>query len=128
MLKSTDRRNSFSLDGSTPLQIGQVKNEEIVEPVLAIAAPKHKHHVFYDGGRVKLPHGSFTPYDTRNVERQFFDAVFEINENDVGKDLEAVPTAVDNNLRPVPKLARMTHPWLRQFMFVNLGLKPVLFF
>lgn len=52
-------------------------------------------------------------------------ALFKIDENYVGKDLEAVPTPIDDDLGAIPQLTAVAHPWLRQFELVHFGLEPV---
>ena len=42
--------------------------------------------------------------------------------------METVPAAVNNYLGPIPKLGRVAHPRLRQLVFVDLWLEPVLLF
>ena len=80
MLQSSDGSDSLRLNRPAPLKINEVKDEQIVEPVLAIASTEHKHHVLDHAGSVELAHGSLTANDTWNVEGEFLDALFQINE------------------------------------------------
>ena len=76
---------------------------------------------------MELAHGSFTSDNAWDVEGEFLDALFQVNENYIWQDLEAIPPAVDDNLWAVPQLTWMSHSRLRQFVFVNFRLEPVLF-
>ena len=127
MLETSDGRNSLGRHRPRPFERGQIKHEQVVEPVLAVASTKHKHHVLDNTRSVELSHGSFAPDDRRNVKCEFLDSFLEVDEDDVGKDLAAVPAAVDDDLRAVPKLARVPHAWLRQFVLVYFRLEPQVF-
>ena len=73
----------MGLDWSIPLEIVEIKNKQVVQPVLAITATKYKHHVLDDTCSVELPHGRFPANDAGNVERQLLNSFLQVNEYDV---------------------------------------------
>jgi len=83
VLKSAVRSLALSLDGSTPLEGVQIQDEELIEPILAIASAENEHLVVDDTSRVELPHGCFASDDAGDVEAEFVDAFFEVDKNDV---------------------------------------------
>ena len=128
MLEAPNWGDSLRLHGPAPLEIDQVQNEQIVEPVLAVSSTEDEHHVLDDAGCVELAHRRFAADDAGDVEGEFIDALFEIDEDHVREDLEAIPAAIDDDLRPVPELARVAHSRLGQFVFVHFRLEPMLLF
>ena len=77
---------------------------------------------------MELTHRCLAPYDAWYVELKFVNAFFQIYEDNIRQNLKSIPSSINYDLWPVPKLAWMAHPWLRQFMLVNLRLKPMLLF
>ena len=76
---------------------------------------------------MELAHGGLATDDAGDEETQLLDTLFEVNKNDIREYLEAIPASVDNNLAPIPDLARVAHPRLGQLVLVDLGLGPGLF-
>lgn len=76
MLQSASGSDSVGLNRSGPLQIKQVKNEQVIEPGLAVAAAEDKHQIVDDACSVELPHRGF-PYDHAwNIKGKFFYSFF----------------------------------------------------
>ena len=80
MLKPPDRRNSLRLYWSAPLEVDEVEDEQVIQPVLAVSSTEDKHHVLDYTGGVELSHGCLATDDARNVEGEFLDALFQIDE------------------------------------------------
>ena len=80
MLKPPDGCDSLRLNRPAPLKVDEVEDEQVVEPVLAVASTEHKHHVFDDAGSVELAHWSLAAYDAWDVEGEFLDTLLQINE------------------------------------------------
>jgi hypothetical protein len=68
--------------------------------------------VVYNTWCVELPHGSFSSDNTWDVETELVNSLFEVNEDDIWKNLEAIPTSIDDNLTAVPDLTGVAHSWL----------------
>lgn len=102
----------------------QVEDEEIVEPEFAVTSAKHEHLIVDDARCVELAHGCLAANYVGNIESQFVDALFEIDEDHIRKDLESVPAAVNDNLAAVPDLTGVAHARLRKLILVDLGLEP----
>ena len=75
-----------------------------------------------------MPHGGLSTDDTRNVKAEFVDPFFQVDEDDIGENLEPVPATVNDNLAPIPHLTRVAHSWLRKLVLVNFWLRPCLLF
>ena len=128
MLQAANWRDALCLNRAAPLKSDQVKDKQVVEPGLAVASAEHEHIIFDDRRRVKLAHRGLATNNGRYVESKFVYTLLEVDENDVGKHLEAVPTAVDDDLGAIPYLAAVAHARLRQLVFVYLWLEPGVLF
>jgi hypothetical protein len=53
---------------------------------------------------MELAHGSLSSDDGRNIESQFVDSLLEIYENDIGEDLESIPSSIYYYLTSIPYL------------------------
>lgn len=128
MLQSTDWSDSLCNDGTAPLEVVEIENKQIVKPVFAITATENEHLVLNNARRVELPHRRLAPNYAWNIEAQFVDTLFQVDEDHIGQHGKAIPATVYDNLTTVPHLRRVTHTWLRQLHFVDLGLVPRMFF
>lgn len=117
---------SECFDGPTPLELVEVKHEQVVEPELAVAASKDEHLIVDDTRSVKLTHWCLAFDDAWNVEDKLVHSLLEINEDDVGEHLESVPPAVNDDLAAIPDLTRVAHSGLGQLLLVDLWLGPIL--
>ena len=104
MLETAVGSLTLCCDWSRPFKVVQVKHEQLIEPVLAVTTSKHKHLVVYNARCVELAHRSLASDNLWNIETQFIDALFQIDENDIRQDLESVPSTVNDNLTAVPYL------------------------
>jgi hypothetical protein len=112
VLQSTNRGDSLSGDGPTPLEAIEIEDQQVVEPELAIASAEHEHLVIDDAGGVELSHGSLSTDDAGYVEAELIHALLQVDKNNVGKNLETVPSSVNDDLTAVPDLAGVAHSWL----------------
>jgi len=112
---------------SRPLQGRQVKDKQVIEPVLSITATEDKHHVFNDASCVELAHWCLAPNDAWNVEGEFLHSFLQVDEYHIRENLETIPSSVDNYLGSVPELTRVTHARLWQLVLVDFWLAPKLF-
>ena len=83
MLKPPDRRNSLRLYWSAPLEVDEVEDEQVIQPVLAVSSTEDEHHVLDYAGGVELSHGCFAANDARDIEGEFLNTLFQIDENHV---------------------------------------------
>ena len=60
VLQSADWRDTLGRHGATPLETIQIKDEEVVQPELAVASTEHIHLVVNDTRRVELSHWRLT--------------------------------------------------------------------
>jgi hypothetical protein len=82
----------------------EVKHEQVVEPEFSITTTKDKHLVVDDTRSVELSHWCFTSDDAWNVEDKLVDSLLEINKDNVGKNLEPVPSTINDDLAAIPDL------------------------
>ena len=83
MLQPPDRCNSLRLYWSAPLEIDKVEDEQVIQPVLAVSSTEDEHHVLDYAGGVELSHGRFAANDARDIEGEFLNTLFQIDENHV---------------------------------------------
>ena len=124
VLKTADWCNSLRGNGPRPFKRRQVEDEKIIKPVFSITTAEYKHHILDYAGRMELAHGRLTSNNRRYIKRQLLNSLLQIYKYHIREHLEPIPAAVDNNLWPVPQLAWVPHPRLRQLVFVNFWLKP----
>ena len=105
VLKSTNWSDSLCCDRTTPLETIKIKDEEIIEPKLAITTSKDVHLVVNYARGVELSHRSFSSDNTWNIEAQLVHSLLQIYENDIGQYLKAIPSTVYNYLTAIPDLA-----------------------
>lgn len=113
VLKSAVRSLAMSGYWSAPLKTNQVKNEQLIEPVLSISTAKNKHLIVDNASSVELTHGCLSSDDAGNVEAKFVDSLLQVDEDDIREHLKSVPPSIDDNLTSIPDLTRMTHSGLR---------------
>lgn len=53
---------------------------------------------------MELPHRSLSSDDAWNIEAKLINTFFQVDENDIRKNLEAIPPSVNNYLTSVPDL------------------------
>lgn len=126
MLKTPVWCNSKCFNWPTPLELLEVKHEQVIEPELTITTTKDKHLVVDDARSVELTHWSFSSDDAWNVKDKLVDTLLEINKDNVGENLEPIPSTINDDLAAIPDLTRVPHSWLRKLLFVNFWLGPVL--
>ena len=122
MLESSDGCNTLRGDGTAPLKSIEIEDKEIIEPKLTITTTKDKHLIINDTASMELPHRCLASDDAWNIEAEFINTFLQVNEYDIGKNLESVPSSIDNDLRSIPNLTRVTHSWLRKFVLVHFWL------
>lgn len=105
MLQPPDRRDTLSLHRSVPLQVKKVEYQQIVQPVLSVTSAEDKHHVLDHARGVKLAHWCLASDYAGDVKLKFIDALFQVDKDHIGKNLKAVPTPVNDDLRAIPELA-----------------------
>ena len=125
MLQAADRGNSVGRYGPAPLELLQVKYQEVIEPVFPIPSSEDEHLIVNDRSSMKLAHGGLASNDARDIECQLVHAFPEVNVYHIGKHREPVPASVYDDVAPVPELARVAHAWLGQLVLINLGLVPL---
>ncbi len=77
---------------------------------------------------MELSHWCLSSDDAGNVETQFLDSLFEIDEYDIRQNLKAIPSSVYDYLTSIPDLTGMAHSRLRQLVLVHFWLRPGLLF
>jgi len=71
----------MSLYWSTPLEVSQVKDQEVIQPEFSITTSKYIHLILNNAWSMELSHRSFTPDDVWYIESKFVNTFFQINEN-----------------------------------------------
>jgi hypothetical protein len=128
VLESTNRCYSLSWHWPTPFESIKVKNQQVIQPELAIATTKYEHLVIDNAWGMELSHWRLSSDNARNIEAKLLNSFLEVNKNDVTQNLKTVPSTIYDYLTSVPNLTGMTHSRLRQFMLVNFRLWPSLLF
>ena len=83
MLKSSVWSLALSSNRSTPFEAIQIENEQLIEPVLAIAATEDVHLIVDYTGGMELSHWGFTSDNAGDVEAKLFDSFFEIDKDNI---------------------------------------------
>mmetsp|Transcript_12989 Transcript_12989/g.20133 ORF Transcript_12989/g.20133 Transcript_12989/m.20133 type:complete len:266 (+) Transcript_12989:737-1534(+) len=124
VLEAAYGSNSLRGDGPAPLKLVEVKDQKVVQPIFSVAASKDVHLVVNNTGGVELAHRCLPPDDVGDIEAQLVHPLLEVDEDHIGKHLEAVPAAIDDDLAAVPDLTGVAHSGLRQLVLVHLRLHP----
>jgi hypothetical protein len=128
VLESANWCYSLSWDRSAPLKSVQIKDQQVIEPELAVATTKYEHLVVDNARGMELSHWCLSSDNARDIETEFLNSFLEIDEYNIRQNLKSIPTSINDNLTSVPNLTGVAHSWLRQFVLVNFRLGPGLLF
>lgn len=80
MLKSTYRSNALCCDWPTPFKTIEIKYKQIIKPEFTITTTKNEHLIVDYTTGMELAHWSFSSDDARNIETEFVNTFFQIDE------------------------------------------------